>query len=378
MRVVGQAYVQNRTLIVTSAIAFICGGAPGVAQPATRTISGAPACAQCRVSVRPGSLLGDTDGQGSLGANGVYGVVRFSDSVVVLLPRGELPQLHTESGRYLRTLGRVGDGPGEFRRPFALLREGDSIYRVLDAGQTRQSWFRYDGTFIRSEPFLAGPARKAVLAIDGTVLVTASLNSPAQIGLPLHRIGKDGRVVQSLGLQYAVNRSTTPADYRQHLRVTSTGDIVTVHELDYRIQVRKADGALVADWRRDVPWFVRSAQYRGPSLDNPPDSYVEDIIVDKNQRLWVLITRGHPRWKDGLGPTQRDGSGQAYQPVEDPQLVYRSTVEVFDLRTGRLLVSSDLPAYFQHLVDERTLAQEVESAEARPVVRLWSVVGTFR
>ena len=51
------------------------------------------------------------------------------------------------TGQFLRTIGSVGDGPGEFRRP-VLLNVMDSVLEVFDEGQQRTSYFSDDGNLI--------------------------------------------------------------------------------------------------------------------------------------------------------------------------------------------------------------------------------------
>ncbi len=340
-------------------------------------VSDGPVCVACRVTLRRSVVLGDTDGAGALTGNGLYSITARPNGSVVLISRGDLPAFYRPDGSFERYLGAKGEGPGELNRPFATHFEGDSIIRVLDAGQSRQSWFRANGSYIRSEPFLAGPARRTALTRAGTVVVAATLSAPATAGFPLHRIGSDGRVIQSFGRQYAVNNRMVPADYRMRFTVAPNGGLVTVHELDYRIQLLSEQGVLVKEFRRDAPWFRRRDVYRGASLANPPDPYVQDLFVDSEMRAWILITRGGANWRDGLGKTVRDASGQECQPVEDEQVVYRSVLEVVDLRVGRLLVRSELPGYFHHLVSDQVIAQLAESENGRPVVRLWSIAATF-
>ena len=55
----------------------------------------------------------------------------------------------TPDGRPADTLGRRGEGPGEFTDPRALGWHGDSLW-VMDGGDYRISFFRADGSFLGS------------------------------------------------------------------------------------------------------------------------------------------------------------------------------------------------------------------------------------
>lgn len=73
-----------------------------------------------------------------------------------------------------RTIGRAGNGPGEFVRPWRIgIR--DSLLWVVDAGNSRLSTFDLQGQFVRSLPFASYLARHgpgAVLSVwdDSTVI----------------------------------------------------------------------------------------------------------------------------------------------------------------------------------------------------------------
>ena len=55
-------------------------------------------------------------------------------------------------GRWLNTIGRPGDGPGEFRNPSAIGWLSDTLW-VADQGLSRLSFFDQDGLFLRSVRF---------------------------------------------------------------------------------------------------------------------------------------------------------------------------------------------------------------------------------
>lgn len=103
-------------------------------------------------SVRFGQTgTADADPEYLFGA--VSGAIRLSDGTVVVADMQALAlRMFAPDGTHLRTVGRRGEGPGEFLAVTGLQRlPGDSIF-VVDRG-TRWSLFDHDGDFVTSGRF---------------------------------------------------------------------------------------------------------------------------------------------------------------------------------------------------------------------------------
>ncbi|MBA2293375.1 MAG: hypothetical protein H0W15_13070 [Gemmatimonadales bacterium] len=91
-------------------------------------------------------------------------------------------------GKRLRTIGRKGAGPGEFRRPAFGGWLGDSIW-VYDAELTRISFFTEDGRHLNDKrlPMLIGPPARVIATSSQQALVwtpfRAKPGAPAMYGL---------------------------------------------------------------------------------------------------------------------------------------------------------------------------------------------------
>ncbi len=98
-------------------------------------------------------------------------------------------------GRRLGTLGRSGEGPGEFRSPWTLAQgRGDSIF-VVDLALARVSVFAGDLSFVRS--FRINPSWGIGFLeelTDGTFLVTGY---GGKEGGYFHRLARDGALLES-------------------------------------------------------------------------------------------------------------------------------------------------------------------------------------
>ncbi len=106
-----------------------------------------------RLSAEPTLEIGMLDGPPEYQFGTISGVTRLRDGTVVVAERlaGHLRFFDAE-GRHLRTAGRKGSGPGEFRTVTLLRSAGSDSLVTFDVGNRRISVFAPDGTFTRSIP----------------------------------------------------------------------------------------------------------------------------------------------------------------------------------------------------------------------------------
>jgi hypothetical protein len=73
-----------------------------------------------------------------------------SDNLYVLDRQQARVMVYDRTGRFLRQIGRKGEGPGELIVPVEVLVSGDGTIVVQDLGRPGLALFRADGTFIRN------------------------------------------------------------------------------------------------------------------------------------------------------------------------------------------------------------------------------------
>jgi hypothetical protein len=101
-------------------------------------------------------------------------------------------------GRFLRRIGRQGQGPGEFtRRPTLLFGPGDTLY-AIDAGARRMTVFSPEYEVVRTGTFSLSYST-AVRLPDGRFLLSGAGSSAETIGYPLHLVDHKGAHVLSFG-----------------------------------------------------------------------------------------------------------------------------------------------------------------------------------
>ena len=107
--------------------------------------------ATCAVSEEPTVVIGDDESDENQWFSRLGGVARMSDGSIVAVDRGSAQiRVYDPDGQHLRTMGRQGEGPGEFENgPFQMwIAAGDTIW-AGDYFPWRYNLFSAEGEFMR-------------------------------------------------------------------------------------------------------------------------------------------------------------------------------------------------------------------------------------
>jgi hypothetical protein len=165
-----------------------------------------------QVSAEPAVDIGVLEGAPEYQLFRVRDAVRLSDGRIVLVNSGTYElRFYDGDGRYLQTVGREGDGPGEFRSMGRLLPVRGDTLGVYDSGLRRLTWFSPRGAFLRSVSLGGGdvaviPFVRGVFE-DGAMLGTAAIvfrpgtipNGVVRDSTAYLRVARDG-TLDTLGL----------------------------------------------------------------------------------------------------------------------------------------------------------------------------------
>ena len=106
--------------------------------------------ATCSISEEPVLVIGADEEDENQWFSSIRGIGRLSDGSVVAIDRSSAEvRIYDETGRHLRSMGRYGEGPGEFSNPFILWITADDTLWVGDYFPWRYNLFTADGDFVR-------------------------------------------------------------------------------------------------------------------------------------------------------------------------------------------------------------------------------------
>ncbi|MDH4196685.1 MAG: 6-bladed beta-propeller [Candidatus Aminicenantes bacterium] len=224
-------------------------------------------------------------------------------------------QMYDRNGLYVRTIGKIGQGPGEYERPMrmALLSQPRRLY-VQD--MMRLKSFGPGGEYI-TEILLKSFPYAFTVGGDGTIWAALSAVSDEGRSKELQRISPQGETLQVLGRFtydiYTKRESatttvsfTTGYEYDLHLAKVDASTIVYGHSKDYALEVVGADGKPRLRIRNDEPAqeFTGEEKEKLAKFGTPghkPSFY--GLTTDDRGRIWVhrsnpLATRGQKREYD--------------------------------------------------------------------------------
>ena len=283
-------------------------------------------------------------------------------------------KVYGAAGRFLREMGRAGEGPLEFGRVVFARADSDGRVHVLDVGNSRESVF--DANFALSEEQrLPGrfPSLYSVAALNGDYVVNAWVLSPEGIRLPLHVI-RGQEVVRSFG----VSDATDPYDVWRSLRILaarSDGVIAAAERFAYTVEVWDSDGSRLVDLHHEVSLNeveVRQAPFN--LTDHPPPHEVIAVRFDDAGRLWVLFHMMRDGWERHYEPQEfPDGqTGIRRRSDSTSDSIYESRLDVIDLQSGTVVARAQLPGHFEAFVGDGLLLQYRELPNTEQLA-IWRV-----
>lgn len=270
------------------------------------------------------------------------GVAVDSDDRIYVADSGNYRiQRFTPNGSFSATIGRAGQGPGEFQDLWEILISGERLW-AYDAGRARFAVFDMEGAYqgesdVRTDfPFIHRTQGRA----DGTAILAyedSSTQPRALIieridarGLPLHeyaRLELSDPFVEASG-QYALGVAPEPT-----FAASDEGPIYVTGAGDYRVVAFAPDGEQL--WAIDVDWPRR-----------PVDEAITADAIERND-LPATADVQWPELLPAIAWIGVDGHGNLYvfpNPY-GPSPEVGHVVDVYS-PTGELLLNGTLDVRF--------------------------------
>lgn len=312
---------------------------PGIATGQVVQIWGqADACGDC-LELTHTLSVGETDGPGFLEVTQHISLDRagqvwvgLSDNIKVFGP----------DGRFVRELGRKGEGPGEFRGITEVATDPDGRIHVFDWPNRRNTIFSPDGEIL-NEWRIPGRVPEAVFLGDGQIVANIVSTNPDMVGLPVHILEPvGGAVLRSLGAEEGEHFNTRERwpGYR-NLALGKDGVVWTASRTRYRLRAWDlSSGEKTRVLERTADWFQPNPAENPPAEEQPLPA-VESIGFDSDGHLLVLTAVAALDWKDHMVPKQV--AGRIIDQPDSMDGIYDTIIEVVDPESGQLLASQRFP-----------------------------------
>jgi hypothetical protein len=292
-------------------------------------------------------------------------------------------------GNFTGTLGRIGDGPGEYRWTWSVVRaRGDSISIMAQGRIATISTVTGRGRSEKVPPNLDGH-RHAVLG-DGTVIVNVGAQYQQAFGAltPVLALKKQfGPQQQRLvltdqgGRTIGDERSTMSA-----LAPSLTGGVWTTSLwYEHHLQHYNGDGVLITDVRRHPAWFppytyadlneklYRVGELRVPALPRP-----NGIGVDSGGHVFVVSRVADANWKkDPKAPPPPPPAGEypaeKLQPTGGIDRYVDSILEMYDDKVGTFLGSWRSDVAFESIMQNGLLYTQAEAVDGLITIKVYRI-----
>ena len=286
----------------------------------------------------------------------------------------ELPGIYSPSGRFLRRIGTLGDGPGEYRRVSHIVRtRGDTILFVDEAAR-RLSVLSPGLAYVTSVPLPTWP-HDVSAAPDGGLFISAPSFDRSAAGPAVLHVTRQGVVEAGYGATDRPCAQRCSSERARLMAPTADGVWLVARFFTPVVERWTLDGRRNAVFEIHSEWFPPYDSIRGPTPERPPAAMLTGAWIDGHGRLWTLGQTADPEWKNGLGPAEhaREGGGLRY-PMTVPTDVVNAFIEVRDTVTGSLVARRRLDdAYYLMHIDGNVIGRVRETDDGWVVVDLLEV-----
>ena len=143
--------------------------------------------------------LGGLESQGDYAFGEVRAfVVDYAGSIYILDTKSDHIKVFDRSGKYVRTIGRQGQGPGELENPMTLSFNRTSGELAVHQSSRRISFFKTDGTFLRHLSFKEMWALRGRVDSRGNIYITEGFVDEKDSRYEIKKLGPDASVVAVL------------------------------------------------------------------------------------------------------------------------------------------------------------------------------------
>ena len=233
------------------------------------------------------------------------------------------------TGRFLRTVGRRGEGPGEYRS-IRHIGVGPQYIHVFD-GNVGRTMLDHDFAVVRTDRF-PGSVTSTVVKSDDGVVFAGEVPTAESVGHQLHVLGPSGEL-----LSYGYGGGVYPPAFG--MRMSSLSSVVVGNDDTLWLLPDRTN--------RLVRWDLEPEPRVGKVLDRSVAEFDADSTRRNNagmlndRGLWITWHTQDPRWTGTMGPEF---------PTDPPRKWLDGWLDLVDPTTGRTLARHHQDGVFLHSV----------------------------
>lgn len=239
----------------------------------------------------------------------VRGLIWVDSTSIAVLNGGAYEiRWYDDNGVEIARAGRYGDGPSEYRDPFALWPGYRGGLSVLDAGRDRELRFG-NGQFLDGVPIQGLPTgvlRSAGFTSGGVFLTEENVRVPAQVAMG----GGEGRDSIGLFAYRSSDGTVRPVVAIPGIAYESQGggtwsalypDRYPAYAGRDSIVVWSPPDELIIQVMNDRGHLLRSVRVDSPIADVAEDFVRPQLFVDDQHRIWTRDFFDHPELSESTG-----------------------------------------------------------------------------
>lgn len=242
--------------------------------------------------------IGGLDAEENLSFNNPNDIVRDSHGNLYILDtdNNRIQKLDSE-GKFIKTIGRKGQGPGEFQRAQSMdIDKKDNIF-VFDSGNARIQIISPEGRPLKSFKLLFSVAgrirllKSDLIVKDGAFYYSVRIERPKKLPKLLEIIDQNGRTKLAFGeaMDYKDADINSWANFVKY-DTDAEKNIYLSFDRQNRIEKYAPDGTLL--WRADRQLDYGTGYVKGGTKQGMPMNVVSrGIAADGKGRIWVITVR---------------------------------------------------------------------------------------
>lgn len=286
--------------------------------------------------------------------------------VTGMLPSNKI-LVFDSTGSYVQTIGRTGEGPGEFRSISHLVAMPGDSFAAFDDALGRASVWSISGKYHRS--FRTGLRPIDIARVgNGDWILAATSGAADRIGYPIHHLSDSGVLQPPIGPEVRVVPSRPSASQRM---IGSSPTGVWISRPDrYELEHWDLTGKRTVMLDREAMWFP-DREVEG-AVDffkvRPVHPWFTDIHVDASERVWTIVRVHDSAWRPASD-----------QPPHFPgwDRIFDTIVEVIDPSSGVLLGSARLSGYPHSFTNDGLVVTHRETELGLMILDVWRPILTL-